>query len=89
VTGWAIRARRVGWRVSYRAHLALLSVLAVARFVCFGLALLAHRAHTAVAGHGRIVADTLGAHGYAEATRPDNARYERMAFFLLHPKEHR
>jgi hypothetical protein len=85
VTGWRIRAQRAWWWTSYRAHLLLLSLLAGVRLVCFGLACLAHRWHTAVAAHGHVVADTVSATDYDDRIRPCNERYARMAFFLLHP----
>ena len=84
-----ISARLYWWHVSYAGHLALLTLLAAARYVFFGLAVLAHRGHTGVAAHGQVVADTLGATSYADRTRPRSERYARMAYFLLNPTDHK
>jgi hypothetical protein len=86
VTGLLIRARRAWWHASYHGHLALLTALAVVRYLAVGVALLAHRAHGEVAAHGQVVADTTGNHHY-HATRPRPERYTRMAYFLLDPKD--
>ena len=87
MTGVLIRLRRAGWAVSYHGHLLLLSLLAVARWSLFGLAVLAHRAHTALAAHGQVVADTLGATGYSDRVKPNGDRYARVAYFLLDDKD--
>ncbi|GHH57668.1 hypothetical protein GCM10017774_77580 [Lentzea cavernae] len=78
--------RHSWWHVSYYGHLLLLALLAAARFVFFGLAVLAHRMHTDVAAHGQVVADTLSATSYTDRVRPRSDRYARMAYFLLHPR---
>lgn len=90
MNGWLIRARRAAWWLSYRGHLALLIVLAAVRYLAVAVALLAHRAHTELAAHGEVVADTLGSHAYRDTTRPKPERYARMAYFLLPapPAEH-
>jgi hypothetical protein len=82
-----IRARDLWWRLLYRLHLLALSLLAGLRYLLVGGALLAHRAHTELARHGQVVADTLSAHGYRDATRPRPERYARMASFLIDPRE--
>ncbi len=83
MTGLLILARRAWWRASYHGHLLLLSLLAVARWLFFGLAVLAHRWHTGIAAHGQVVADTLGATGYGDRVTPRSDRYARVAYFLL------
>lgn len=85
MTGLLIFIRGCWWHASYRGHLLLLALLALARFMFFGLAVLAHRMHTGVAAHGQVVADTLGASSYGDRVRPRSERYARLAFFLLHP----
>jgi hypothetical protein len=85
VTGLLIWIRGCWWRISYHGHLVLLTLLALARFVFFGLAVLAHRWHTGVAAHGQVVADTLNATSYGDRVRPRSDRYARLAYFLLHP----
>lgn len=85
MTGLLIRIRNGWWHVSYCGHLLLLALLALARFVFFGLAVLAHRLHTDVAAHGQVVADTLSAASYTDRVKPRSERYARMAFFLLNP----
>lgn len=87
MSGVRIRARRTWWRISYRGHLSLLTVLAVVRYLAVAVALLAHRAHTALAAHGQVAADTLGAHDYRDTVRHRPERYARMAYFLLDPTE--
>ena len=49
--------------------------------------MLAHRAHTALAAHGQVVADTLGATGYSDRVKPNGDRYARVAYFLLDDKD--
>lgn len=88
MTSLLIALRRGRWAASYHGHLALLSLLAVARWLLFGLAVLAHRCHTSIAAHGQVVADTLGATGYSDRVKPDGDRYARVAYFLLDDKDH-
>lgn len=82
-----IRAREAAWQVSYHVILALLTVLAAVRYLAVAAALLSHRAHTELAAHGEIVADTLGSHSYRGTTRPKPERYARLAYFLVTPKD--
>jgi hypothetical protein len=90
-----IRARRAGWRASYRAHLVALVVLDALRYLLTALTLLAHRAHTAVAGHGLVVAEVLDeGRTWHDHTVLDRARYARLVDQLLFnvdidPKESR
>lgn len=86
MTGLLIAIRSCWWQVSYYGHLVLLSLLALARFVFFGLAVLAHRWHTSLAAHGQVVADTVSAAGYSDHVKPRSERYARMVFFLLNPR---
>lgn len=83
MTGLAIFVRRCWWRASYHGHLSLLSLLALLRWVFFGLAVLAHRGHTGLAAHGQVVADVLGETDFAARTKPRSDRYTRVAYFLL------
>lgn len=85
--GLLILIRSCWWQVSYYGHLVLLTLLALARFVFFGLAVLAHRWHTSVAAHGQVVADTLNATSYGDRIRPRSDRYARLAHFLLNPPD--
>jgi hypothetical protein len=90
-----IRARRTGWRVSYRAHLVALVVLDGLRYVLTAATLLTHRAHTAVASHGSVVADVIDeGRTWHDHTDLDQARYARLVDQLLFnvdtdPKENR
>lgn len=90
-----ITAWRTGWRVSFRAHLAVLVVLDAVRWVLAAATLLTHRAHTAVADHGLVVAQVLDeGRTWHEHTDLDRARYARLVDQLLfnvdnHPKENR
>lgn len=83
MTGVLIVLRRGWWWTSYHLTLLLLTLLALARWVLFGLAVLAHRGHSRLAAHGQVVADTLGATGYSDRVKPHDDRYARVAYFLL------
>jgi hypothetical protein len=95
VTGWTIRARRAGWRVSYRAHLVALVVLDALRWVLTAATLLTHRAHTATAEHGAVLAEVLDdSRFWQERSEFDRARYlqlvDRLLFNVdIDPKETR
>lgn len=79
-----IRARRTGWRASYRAHLAVLVVLDVLRYLLTAATLLTHRVHTQVAEHGSVVADVLDeGRAWHEHTELDQDRYLRLVDQLL------
>lgn len=79
-----IRAQRAGWRVSYRAHLVSLAVLDGLRYLLTAATLLTHRAHTAVAAHGQVVADVLDeGRTWHDHTDLDRARYIRLVDQLL------
>jgi len=85
VTSLVIFVRRVGWAISYRAHLAALVVLDALRYVLTAATLLTHRAHTSVAEHGSTVAEVLD-DGRPWDTRAefDRAKYLRLVDQLLH-----
>lgn len=87
MTSLWIAARRAWWWASYRLILLVLSLLALLRWVLFGLAVLAHRCHSRLAAHGQVVADTLGATAYSNQTKPNNDRYARVVYSLLDPKD--
>lgn len=73
------RSRALWWRALYWLIVVTLQALNAVRFVAFGVAVLAHRAHAALAAYGEVTAETLSAHGeYAERTQPHPDRYARL-----------
>jgi hypothetical protein len=87
VNNTKIHAKQAWWRTSYYGHLALLTMLDIARYVLTALTLAAHRMHTKVAEHGELVADILDATHYREATELDRQRYARLVRNLLYPEK--
>lgn len=84
--GAKIRAQLAWWRISYRGHLAVLTLLDAIRFLLTALTLAAHRLHTKVAEHGETVADVLDATHYRQETDLDRQRYARLVRNLLYPE---
>lgn len=90
-----MRGRDLGWRLSYRAHLAALVVLDALRWALTAATLLTHRAHTRVAEHGHTVAEVLDeSRTWCDRSEFDRARYLRLVDQLLHgididPREYR
>lgn len=78
------RTRAGWWRALYWLIVVTLQALNIVRFVAFGVAVLAHRAHAALAAYGEVTAETLSAHGeYASSTEPHPDRYQRLAEVVL------
>lgn len=73
------RTRDRWWRALFWLIVVTLQILNAVRYVAFGAAVLAHRAHFALAAYGEVTAETLSAHGeYAASAEPDPEPYRRL-----------
>lgn len=78
------RTRDLWWQAQYLLIVVSLWILNAVRYLAVAVAMLAHRAHGALAAYGEVTAETLGAHDdYTTSTEPHPDRYQRLAEVVL------